>query len=79
VVRLLDAGLDANHANKRGDTPLTLAASKGDVELMRMLTRRGAKADPRGSRADTPLMRSSRFRRVDAVRYLLDTHQACVW
>jgi len=75
VLRLLDYGLDADHTNKRGDTPLSLAASRGDVSLMELLVARGATPRPRGPRADTPLHRASKFKKVDAVRYLLDSHQ----
>lgn len=71
VTRLLSLGLGANSANRRGDTPLTLAASRGDVGMMKLLIRQGASAVPRGARRDTALLRAARFRKVDAVRFLL--------
>ena len=74
VRRLLGAGLDVNHANTRGDTALSIAAQKGDVEIMRALTDHGATAAPRGPRGDTPLIRAARFRKVDALHFLLEPH-----
>ena len=70
--RLIAAGLDADHANERGDTPLTIACSKGDLGLARLLVAKGAKPGARGRRADTPLLRAARFRRLEVARYLLD-------
>ena len=38
---------------------------------MKLLISHGASTRPRGKRADTPLIRAARFRRIDAVKYLL--------
>lgn len=42
---LLEFGADVNWANKRGQTPLMLAAKKGDVSLVRALLKAGAHDD----------------------------------
>lgn len=43
VRRLLDAGLDADFSNARGDTPLTIACSKGFLEIVRFLLQHGVR------------------------------------
>ena len=52
VRMLLDLGLDPNHANNEGRTPLMGAALKGRVEVIELLVQRGARLDARdrGSR-----------------------------
>jgi ankyrin repeat protein len=49
---LLDLGLDPNHANNEGRTPLMGAALKGRNDVVRLLVERGARLDTRdrGSR-----------------------------
>jgi uncharacterized protein len=42
---LLDLGLDPNHANNEGRTPLMGAAMKGRTEVIQLLVDRGAKLD----------------------------------
>jgi uncharacterized protein len=44
---LLDLGLDPNHANNEGRTPLMGAAMKGRSEVIQLLVDRGAKLDAR--------------------------------
>jgi ankyrin repeat protein len=44
---LLDLGLDPNHANNEGRTPLMGAAMKGRTEVIQLLVDRGAKLDLR--------------------------------
>ena len=72
VEKLLAKGLDVNAANRRGDTPLSLACSRDDLPLVELLLARGAKMEARATRYDTPLMRASRFRRVATVKFLLE-------
>ncbi len=52
VRMLLDLGLDPNHANNEGRTPLMGAALKGRNDVVRLLVERGARLDTRdrGSR-----------------------------
>jgi len=52
VRMLLDLGLDPNHGNNEGRTPLMGAALKGRVEVIELLVQRGARLDARdrGSR-----------------------------
>ena len=52
VRMLLDLGLDPNHANSEGRTPLMGAALKGRTEVIQLLVDRGARLDARdrGSR-----------------------------
>ena len=38
---------DVNHANHRGDTALTIAASRGDVKLLELLLKRGERGAAR--------------------------------
>jgi ankyrin repeat protein len=47
VKMVLDLGLDPNHANNDGRTPLMVAAMKGRSEVVQMLVDRGAKLDTR--------------------------------
>lgn len=49
---LLDLGLDPNHANNEGRTPLMGAALKGRNDVVRLLVERGARLETRdrGSR-----------------------------
>ena len=42
VTALLAAGLDVNAVNNRGDTPLSLAAAKGNLDVLKMLLSHGA-------------------------------------
>ena len=52
---LIDAGADINAANKRGWTPLHLAASAGLEEAVEVLLARGADTDCQDLRGRTPL------------------------
>jgi len=60
VRMLLDLGLDPNHANNEGRTPLMGAAMKGRTEVIQLLVDRGAKLDTydKGNR-DTDKVSSS--------------------
>ena len=51
---LIDAGADVNNANKRGVTPLLVAAGAGRTEIVRMLIAAGANVHARDTlNADT--------------------------
>jgi ankyrin repeat protein len=51
----LDAGVDANLANQKGDTLVMLAAYHGHAETVRALLQRGADPDRVNDRGQTPL------------------------
>jgi ankyrin repeat protein len=51
----LDAGVDANLANQKGDTFVMLAAYHGHAETVRALLQRGADPDRANDRGQTPL------------------------
>jgi len=73
ALRLLEPphSLDVNRHNHRGDTPLTLAASSGNMDLVQLLLDRGASATAQGERRDTPLIRAAKFRRAEVVQFFL--------
>lgn len=72
VTKLLLQGLDINAHNHRGDTPLTLAASRDDLAMVEGLVNQGASAAPAGRLKDTALHRAARFRRDAIAKYLLE-------
>ncbi|ANV98668.1 hypothetical protein BBW65_07595 [Helicobacter enhydrae] len=52
---LLNAGLNVNLANHKGNTLLMLAAYNNSFEVTKMLLERGAEVDKRNDRNQTPL------------------------
>jgi uncharacterized protein len=70
--RLIQAGADANLANRYGVRPLHLAIANADIEMIRLLLQAGA--DPKSSdgTGETCLMMAARVGMPDAVRALLD-------
>jgi ankyrin repeat protein len=56
VRRLIGAGVDANHVNEQGETPLTYAATWGHESVVACLLAKGAKVDHPGTPSWTPLM-----------------------
>jgi uncharacterized protein len=59
VRRLLAAGVDANHVNEQGETPLTYASTWGHETVVACLLAKGAKVDYPAEPAWTPLMYAS--------------------
>ena len=55
VQMLLDAGADANAANKTGDTAMHGAASNGLPAVIQLLVDRGARLDVKNRAGQTPL------------------------
>src|ERR1700722_7732002 len=51
----LDAGVDANLANQKGDTLVMLAAYHGHADTVRALLERGADPDRANDRGQTPV------------------------
>jgi ankyrin repeat protein len=56
VRRLIANGIDANHVNEQGETPLTYAATWGHEAVVACLLAKGAKVDHPVELAWTPLM-----------------------
>lgn len=64
--------------NKAGWSPLHYAATRGNIEIMRMLLAREAYVDAQAPNWATPLMYAAQFGSEDAVRLLL-RNDADVW
>jgi uncharacterized protein len=56
VRRLIAAGVDANHVNQQGETPLTYAATWGHESVVACLLAKGAKVDLPAQPGWSPLM-----------------------
>ena len=52
---MLNAGLNINLANHKGNTLLMLAAYHNNIEVVKMLLERGAKVDKKNDKNQTPL------------------------
>ena len=77
--RLADALTDLiDFANERGDTAISIAASRGVLPLVKLLRAKGATLGPRGRSAISPLLRAARFKRVPVVEYLLAEQSSLV-
>jgi ankyrin repeat protein len=68
---LLERGADPNKADKRGVTPLSIAAGLGFVEGVEALLKRGANVDEPDSTGETPLMAAVHRRDIAMIRLLL--------
>ena len=74
VLALLDAGVDVNKCNKRGDTPLHLASSFGHYEVVKILLRAGAGVNIRNKRGETSLHLASFFGFYEVVKMLIQSN-----
>jgi ankyrin repeat protein len=86
AIALLDGGADPNVADRRGRTPLHLAAEAGSLELVRKLVAKGAnlnakteKMPPPGDAIyrtpggeQTPLLLAAKYNHVDVMRVLIE-------
>lgn len=52
-------------------TPLHLAATGGDLEIVKMLLEHDANIEAKNALQETPLHRAAHFNRVDIVDFLL--------
>ena len=68
---LLDRGADPNKSDKRGVTPLALAAGLGFTEGVELLLKRGARVDVVDASGETPLIAAVHRRDVQMIRLLL--------
>ncbi len=68
---MLDRGVPANEPDKRGVTPLALAASLGFIEGVELLVARGARVDVPNPAGETPLIAAVHKRDIPMIRLLL--------
>ena len=68
---LLDHGADVNHRQKNQDTPLTFAAWKGHIEIVRMLLDAGGDPGVVQSTNESPLTLAASKNHYDVVKLLL--------
>lgn len=71
VERLLNLGADPARASQAGETPLLVAVSAGNLEVLRLLIARGARPDQAGTKGETPLARATKLKRMDMSSALL--------
>jgi hypothetical protein len=72
VQALLRAGADPNRSHPDLGTPLKIAASDGQLPIVRMLVQAGADPNPQDSVEDSPLVWAFYGRHLQVARYLLD-------
>jgi ankyrin repeat protein len=68
---LLERGANPNKADKRGATPLSIAAGLGFVEGVELLLKRGAHIDVPDGTGETPLIAAVHKRDIPIIRLLL--------
>jgi ankyrin repeat protein len=66
--KLIERGADVN---QKGWTPLHYAATKGNIEIMRLLIENHAYLDAESPNGTTPLMMAARYGQEDSVQLLL--------
>jgi ankyrin repeat protein len=66
----LKAGV--NTANKKGDTPLSLALSEWNTEIVNLLLKAGATLEERNSNNDTLLLNAIKHKKWRSVKFLID-------
>jgi len=68
---LLERGANPNAADRRGVTPLAIAANLGFIEGVERLLKRGARIDVANSAGETPLISAIHRRDIAMIRLLL--------
>lgn len=71
VEALIGAGADPNKATKKGVTPISAAAHKGNVPIMKILLRGGAQVNLVNPSGSSALIQASHFGHLEAVRVLI--------
>jgi serine/threonine protein kinase len=77
LLKAIDSGTSVDSKDFRGTTALALAATQGDIEMIRTLLARGANINVQSDHGATPLMLAVTNRQTDAARFLIE-HQADV-
>lgn len=76
VQKILDIGIDVNISNEHTKSPLHIAASKGQTEVVKLLIEKGASIDKTESKfGSTPLALAALFNYTETVKVLLE-HKA---
>ncbi len=73
---LLAAGADPKLANRLGVTPLAIASTNGNADMMRLLIRAGADPNSLDSVGEPPLWAAVRSGSLDAVKALVDNNSS---
>ncbi len=68
---LLKCGADANVQSKKGVAPISVAAHKGNVAIMKLLIDHGAVVNAVNSSGSTALIQAAHFGHLEAVKILL--------
>jgi ankyrin repeat protein/beta-lactamase regulating signal transducer with metallopeptidase domain len=71
IAALLDQGASPNPSDGLSDTPLTLAAKNGRLDLVHLLLQRGANLNPAGKKQTSPLTAAIETGQDEVVDYLL--------
>ena len=72
VLLLLDRGVDVQHTNKNGHSPLLVASCCGHTNIVRLLLDRGANVHQADNRGQSPLCLASALGHVEIERLLTD-------
>jgi len=76
---LLAAGADAKLANRLGVTPLAIASTNGNEEMIRLLVKAGADTNALDSVGEPPLWAAVRSGSLNAVKALVDNNASLVF
>jgi ankyrin repeat protein len=68
---LIGKGLDVNAVNRNGQTPICMAAARGQVENLRILIEHGAKANHARPDGRTPFLIAAACGREEVCQFLL--------
>lgn len=71
VLAMLKGGVDPNVKNEKGNTPLIISASLGDVPSVRSLMAYRADVNAANNDGNTALIYAARYNHPDTIRELL--------
>lgn len=72
IIGMLKGGVNPNVANDRGNTPLIISASLGDVPAVRELLAYRANVNAANNEGNTPLIYAARYNHLDTVLALIN-------